>query len=219
MNNNQELVVHYTTDEYLRIEDPGRGREIWTSGEKFGGSASYMDNIDSFDRGQDNFAKNRYFLPQRIYVVDLDKDGKYEVITPKNKESITRCPVCKNLQPATEVPGAGTTIPQEVQRAEPVSLSVPDITVELPGLCIPPEREIQGEIKCGCTIRSGQKDSTIAGGARGIPVLLYDRAETAPEVKDPCVGGERHSQYQQDKEPGSEARQVQSSSALSPSSI
>jgi len=90
MNNNQELIIHYTPSEYLRVEDSSRGgREIWTSGEKFGGSTNFMDSINRFDTG-DTFAKSRYFIPQRIYVVDMDKDGKYEVITPKNKEAITR---------------------------------------------------------------------------------------------------------------------------------
>jgi TolB-like protein len=91
MNNNQELIIHYTPSEYLRIEDSSRGgREIWTSGEKFGGSANFLDNISRFDTGKDTFAKSRYFIPQRIFVVDIDKDGQYEVITPKNEETITR---------------------------------------------------------------------------------------------------------------------------------
>lgn len=88
MNNDQELLVHYTPDEYLRIEDRNRRHEIWTSSEKFGGSANYMDRINRFDTYA--WDRNRYFLPQRIYVVDIDKDGKYEVITPKNKESLGR---------------------------------------------------------------------------------------------------------------------------------
>lgn len=88
MNEGREIVVHYTRDNYLRIEDPGRNREIWTSDEKFGGSPNYLDNTRPSDRGSSTFAKNRYFLPQRVHVVDIDKDGKFEVITPKNKEFI-----------------------------------------------------------------------------------------------------------------------------------
>ena len=86
MNDNRELLIHYTPDEYLRIEDRNRKRKIWTSAEKFGGSANYLDRINRFDTY--SWDTNRYFLPQRIHVVDMDKDGKYEVITPKNNETV-----------------------------------------------------------------------------------------------------------------------------------
>ncbi|MBW1962009.1 MAG: VCBS repeat-containing protein [Deltaproteobacteria bacterium] len=87
MKDGRQLVISFDGGDYLRVLDPN-GREIWISGERFGGTTTYLDHTNVFDTSPDS--KNRYYLPQRIHVVDIDSDGKNEVITVKNTEAFSR---------------------------------------------------------------------------------------------------------------------------------
>ena len=85
----RDMIVAFNKSDYLYISDPA-GAEEWKSAEPYGGSANYLDprtsqSSQSNRANDDPGAMDRIYLPQRIFVRDLDKDGKNEVIVVKNK--------------------------------------------------------------------------------------------------------------------------------------
>ena len=82
-NDNTDMTVFFTENDSLRLLDP-TGHLVWKSREPYGGSAVYLD----YPTG--NTSMDRYYLPQRILICDLDRDGKNEVITVKNHETARR---------------------------------------------------------------------------------------------------------------------------------
>ncbi|MBC8198726.1 MAG: VCBS repeat-containing protein [Desulfobacterales bacterium] len=80
-NNKGEVVAAFDEEERLRIYTTG-GSQEWKSDERFGGSENYID-IDFQDKEADY--ESRVYLPHRLFIVDLNKDGKTELITVKNK--------------------------------------------------------------------------------------------------------------------------------------
>lgn len=81
LNNKGEVVAAFDEEERLRIYTTG-GEQEWKSEDRFGGSENYID-IDFQDKQGDY--ESRVYLPHRLYIVDLNKDGKTELITVKNK--------------------------------------------------------------------------------------------------------------------------------------
>ncbi|MEA3429152.1 MAG: hypothetical protein U9Q84_08095, partial [Thermodesulfobacteriota bacterium] len=81
LNTKGEVVTAFDDEERLRIYSTG-GSQEWKSEEKFGGSENYID-IDFQDKEADY--ESRVYLPHRLYIVDLNKDGKTELITIKNR--------------------------------------------------------------------------------------------------------------------------------------
>jgi len=79
-NNKTDVIAAFDEEERLRIYT-GKEQE-WKSEEKFGGSENYLD-IDFQDKDGDY--ESRVYLPHKIYITDLNKDGKTELITVKNK--------------------------------------------------------------------------------------------------------------------------------------
>ncbi len=90
LNSGQDTFVWFTPEGFLRlIEADG---EDWKSGERFTGAASYIPYpTGDEDRGGpgDTPRKRRYYLPQRILVADIDRDGKNEVLTISNTDLTT----------------------------------------------------------------------------------------------------------------------------------
>jgi len=77
-NTGQETVVSLDQVDRFRLFDPP-GTEFWRSDDNFGGSTLYYvgPQID-FDM------ENRQFLPTRILILDLDRNGKNEVLVASN---------------------------------------------------------------------------------------------------------------------------------------
>lgn len=86
----RDMIVAFNKSDYLYITDTA-GAEEWKSSERYGGSATYLEP-QATKRAQpsrvndDPGALDRIYLSQRVFVRDLDKDGKNEVIVVKNKE-------------------------------------------------------------------------------------------------------------------------------------
>ncbi|MBN1930824.1 MAG: VCBS repeat-containing protein [Desulfobacterales bacterium] len=91
LNTGQEKIVAFTNNDYLRIVEPN-GSEEWKSNETYGGNAVFLeypsDLIEKQEAGEPKM--DHYYLPQRIHIVDVDHDGKKEVITVKNIDAAKR---------------------------------------------------------------------------------------------------------------------------------
>ncbi|MCK4469776.1 MAG: VCBS repeat-containing protein [Desulfobacterales bacterium] len=81
LNTKGDVVAAFDEEERLRIYTTS-GSQEWKSEDRFGGSENYID-IDFQDKEGDY--ESRVYLPHRLYIVDLNKDGKTELITVKNK--------------------------------------------------------------------------------------------------------------------------------------
>ncbi len=90
LNGGQDTFLWITPEGFLRLVQPDG--EDWKSGERFTGAASYIPYpTGDEDRGGpgDTPRKRRYYLPQRILVADIDRDGKNEVLTISNTDLTT----------------------------------------------------------------------------------------------------------------------------------
>lgn len=86
LDDGNEMILAFNEDDYLQILTRSGSRE-WKSDEHYGGSVNYFD-IESDSEGSSE--KDRLFLPQRIFMKDLDRDGKKEVVVVKNHEGAGR---------------------------------------------------------------------------------------------------------------------------------
>ena len=78
MNDDTEVAVAYNNQDYLRIFNPA-GKERWKDGERSGGR---MEDF-FITQSTTEFAEKAYY-PMRIVIMDINGDGKNEVITVKN---------------------------------------------------------------------------------------------------------------------------------------
>ncbi|MDY6831093.1 MAG: hypothetical protein SWC96_04510 [Thermodesulfobacteriota bacterium] len=72
-------VIAYDDNDHLRIYDKD-GQLVWKSENPFGGSETYITTKED----SDNEIGQRFYLAQRIWVGDIDGDGRTEVITVAN---------------------------------------------------------------------------------------------------------------------------------------
>jgi TolB-like protein len=91
LNDGREMMVAFASSDHIRILDKN-GNEEWKSEERFGGSTTYLESPYDADQGEppSERLKEHYYLPQRIHITDLDKDGKNEIVVVKNKSSTGR---------------------------------------------------------------------------------------------------------------------------------
>lgn len=79
LNNGQESVLAFREDGQICVT-ARNGYAIWQSSETYGGSLTYVEfPMEGGGRNMDHF-----YIPQRLRVADLDKDGKNEMILVKN---------------------------------------------------------------------------------------------------------------------------------------
>ncbi|TES91378.1 MAG: hypothetical protein E3J94_03830, partial [Desulfobacteraceae bacterium] len=90
-NDGREMIVVFAHNDHIRILNPD-GHEEWRSIDPFGGSTTYIASPYEPDASEppSERLKEHFYLPQRIHVADLDKDGKNEIIVVKNILSIGR---------------------------------------------------------------------------------------------------------------------------------
>lgn len=83
LNVGQEDLVMFTPFEYVKVLD-SKGEEEWVSGEKYGTSTIYLE----FPSGDKLFGTekvmNRIYLPQRIFIADLNGNGKSEIVLARS---------------------------------------------------------------------------------------------------------------------------------------
>jgi TolB-like protein len=89
LNSGQEMIIGYNAGEYLNLYNVN-GSEEWISSDPYGGSSAYLEPPEEIEaakktsRDPDPKPQNRLYLPQRIIVTDIDKDGKKDVLVVRN---------------------------------------------------------------------------------------------------------------------------------------
>ena len=85
-------IVSFTKGDLLRLS-PAGGREEWTSSEAYGGNQQFLITPEEYREGQklsrvnpDPLPMDLFFLPQRILLTDLDRDGRTEILVVQNKD-------------------------------------------------------------------------------------------------------------------------------------
>lgn len=91
----QQMIVSYSASNYIRVLDAA-GKEEWTSADPYGPTGNFLEIPDD----QDTRIMNRYYLPPRIRLLDLNKDGKLEMLVVKNNENLTALSRYKSFKTA-----------------------------------------------------------------------------------------------------------------------
>ncbi|MDP2646937.1 MAG: CsgG/HfaB family protein [Desulfobacterales bacterium] len=78
-----ESLVILDSSDYLGIFSL-TGKKEWVSDQKFGGNEKYLASPFVEDAEKDRGSETLHYLPQRLLVVDLNRDGINEVIVVKN---------------------------------------------------------------------------------------------------------------------------------------
>ena len=81
-NDGQIETVAFSRTDHVRVYDQ-TGESVWESDEVYGGSRLFFE-VPEID---DARKKTNYYLPQRIHVTDIDRDGLNEIIVLKNKNT------------------------------------------------------------------------------------------------------------------------------------
>jgi hypothetical protein len=81
LNDKQDTAVAYKENDHIQIIDAA-GKEMWKSGERYGGSTLYFAGKLT-DIGE---VQNPQYYPMRLVVADANGDGDTEVIVVKNYE-------------------------------------------------------------------------------------------------------------------------------------
>ena len=90
MNDGRETVVAFTPSDYLRVYGSDHDKE-WESGDPLGGSNIFFEIPEKGSSPQDPTPeRNSHYIAQRILLVDMDKDGKNEVIVVNNRDSFKK---------------------------------------------------------------------------------------------------------------------------------
>jgi hypothetical protein len=93
LNNGTVMIVAFRDDDRLEILTKAGSRE-WKSGDRYGGSENYLDlepTREATDEGtEQDMGNKRLYLPQRIFIRDLDGNGKHEVLVVKNEAPVAR---------------------------------------------------------------------------------------------------------------------------------
>jgi TolB-like protein len=82
-------IMTYNSSNHLTILRPD-GSEEWTSSEVYGGSPSYIEYPAEIREKDFRNDMDRFYLPQRIHIADLDQDGKNEIFAVYNHEITDR---------------------------------------------------------------------------------------------------------------------------------
>ena len=82
MNDGRPLLAGFDDKNHLVILGEN-GRREYKSSESFGGSLNYLEYNSSSQFSQ----ADRYYLPLRLHVADIDGDGQNEIVTARNRDA------------------------------------------------------------------------------------------------------------------------------------
>jgi TolB-like protein len=87
MNDGNETLLVFDEFDYLRVLSKGGSKE-WKSAEKYGGSLNYIQEVLEYSNKDED--RNRIYVGQRIFLRDLNQDGKLEVLVAQNQGPTSR---------------------------------------------------------------------------------------------------------------------------------
>jgi TolB-like protein len=82
-----DRIVRINQSEYLQVVNR-KGENLWESDDFFGGAANFM--IRKEENLYTSKMKNRYYIPARIIVADLDGNGESDIIVNRNSSTTSR---------------------------------------------------------------------------------------------------------------------------------
>ncbi|UCG81438.1 MAG: VCBS repeat-containing protein [Desulfobacterales bacterium] len=85
MNNGEQMIAAFDGGDHICLFSLS-GEERWKSDERYGGNMNYL----AFSSSSADDMVDRLYLPQRIFISDLDNDGKNEVIVCSNEGPLGR---------------------------------------------------------------------------------------------------------------------------------
>jgi TolB-like protein len=85
LNDGSEMIAALNRDDFMRVLAPN-GKVQWTSSDPYGGTMLYFSSPPPFPGD----ATHQFFLPTRVRIVDLDGNGKLEVLVINNQDSAGR---------------------------------------------------------------------------------------------------------------------------------
>jgi len=84
------VTLTFGNDTHLRIADP-EGKDDWKSPEPYGGSAIFLEYpMEASASIGSHQEQDRFYLPQRILIADVDNDGKNEVLVNRGRDTARR---------------------------------------------------------------------------------------------------------------------------------
>jgi hypothetical protein len=85
-------IVSFTENDLLQLSTAG-GREEWTSSDPYGGNNNFLITPEEYRDGQklkrydpDPLPLEVFFLPQRLLLTDVNRDGRHEVLVVQNQD-------------------------------------------------------------------------------------------------------------------------------------
>ena len=87
LNNNQKQIITYANNDRIKVVGISGSEDI-TADDFYGGGGVMLE----FPRDRKTYAdeEDRYYIPQRFFVEDIDNDGKNEIVAVKNTDSAGR---------------------------------------------------------------------------------------------------------------------------------
>jgi TolB-like protein len=83
LNKGEEMLVLFGPLDYVRILDK-QGGEEWKSADQYGGNPIYLEYLMEDASFGEQKTTNRIYLPQRMFVADLNGNGRNELVLVKN---------------------------------------------------------------------------------------------------------------------------------------
>ncbi|MCP4162297.1 MAG: VCBS repeat-containing protein [Deltaproteobacteria bacterium] len=95
-NENKYLFVTFNKNDRISVMGDDK-KEIWLSGESLGGTEKYFKVTSKYDSNK----KEKVYLSQRLFIDDIDNDGKNELITVHNENKSSLLPNSRTFTSAS----------------------------------------------------------------------------------------------------------------------
>ena len=88
-NDGMQRIVAFDENERIMLLNAD-SKEEWSSSDRYGGNANYLEYPAELRDKERRDLTDHFYLPQRIHVADMDRNGKNEVLVVSNHEVTNR---------------------------------------------------------------------------------------------------------------------------------